>query len=72
MDITNIPLGAWSEQEQDALNHAIEKCGSIKAIIQEMQKHTTRSEKSIVRRLKKIGYSPRLVGKYIAACNLGI
>ncbi|MFA0813337.1 hypothetical protein [Microbulbifer epialgicus] len=64
--------GQWTIEEQDCLIRAIESRSSISGIIKEAKKEINRSDKSILRRLKKIGYSPKAVGKYIAGSNLGV
>jgi hypothetical protein len=65
-------LGAWTIEEQAVLLAAIEKYGNVQRIVTVMLSETNRSEKSILRRLNKIGFKAQAVGKYTRSSNLGI
>lgn len=64
--------GRWTEEEQNELLSAINRFSNTSQIVEYMIEKTDRSETSILRRLKKIGFTRVEPGKYIASSNLGI
>ncbi|HZK24045.1 MAG TPA: hypothetical protein VFC74_01520 [Oscillospiraceae bacterium] len=46
----------WTEEQYQALLNAIEKGGSTQGVIDMAADTTSRTPKSVVRKLKKIGY----------------